>query len=82
MLTTRFSKIFNKINLIKVKTRNRLNTDTIQGCSFASEVIKMNTNNCIDFHPNKKMINSMTSKNVHEKENNECIEDEFDFESD
>jgi len=75
-------RIFSKINLIKLKTRNRLNTDTIQGCIFASQEIKMNTNNCVDYHPTKKMINSMTSQNVYEKENKERIKDEFDFESD
>jgi len=42
-------KIFSKVNLIKVKTRNRLNTDTIQACLFASQEIQIKNNTCIYF---------------------------------
>lgn len=73
-------RIFSKVNLIKVKTRNRLVTDTIQGCLFASQEMKIKSSNCIDFNPSKKMIDIMVSKNLYEKEINR--EDEFDFESD
>ncbi|KAL4132488.1 hypothetical protein QTP88_009627 [Uroleucon formosanum] len=72
--------IFSKVNLIKVKTRSRSVTDTIQGCLFASQQMKINSTNCIDFNPSQKMIDMMVFKNLYEKEINR--EDEFDFDSD
>ncbi|CAI6358771.1 unnamed protein product [Macrosiphum euphorbiae] len=69
-------RIFSKVNLIKVKTRNRLNTDTIQACLFASQEIQIKNNTCIDFKPSKQMIDSMTTSNLYDKHCN----DEFCFE--
>lgn len=63
------------VNLIKVKTRNRLNTDTIQACLLASQEIKIKNNTCIDFVPSKKMIDSMTTSNLYDNNSN----DEFCF---
>jgi len=68
-------RIFSKVNLIKVKTRNRLNTDIIQACLLASQEIKIKNNTCIDFVPSKKMIDSMTTSNLYD---NNC-NDEFCF---
>jgi hypothetical protein len=69
-------RIFSKINLIKVKTRNRLNSDTIQACLFASWEIKINNTTCVDFKPSKKMIDSMTTSNLYDTSRN----NEFSFE--
>lgn len=68
-------RIFSKVNLIKVKTRNRLNTDTIQGCLLASQQIKIKNDTCINFKPSNKMIDSMTTSNLYDKNSN----DEFCF---
>ncbi|XP_060856921.1 uncharacterized protein LOC132934601 [Metopolophium dirhodum] len=69
-------RVFSKVNLIKVKTRNKLNTDTIQGCLLASQEIKIKNNNCVNYIPPKKMINLMNTVNLYSKNTN----DEFSFE--
>lgn len=64
------------MNLIKVKTRNKLNTDTIQGCLFASQEMKIKSNNCVNYIPPQKMIDLMNTNNLYNKNHN----DEFSFE--
>lgn len=69
-------RVFSKVNLIKVKTRNKLNTDTIQGCLFASQEMKIKNNNCVNYIPPQKMIDLMNTNNLYNKNHN----DEFSFE--
>lgn len=72
-------RLFSKVNLIKIKSRNRLNTDTIQGCLFTSQEIKTNFDNCTNFEPSKKMLNCMTSSMYSSKINDNS--DQFSFDS-
>lgn len=59
-------RVFSKINLIKTKVRNKLNTETMNSLLLASEHMKQSTS-CVTFEPTKAMISSMT-KNIYEKQ--------------
>ncbi|XP_012536395.2 uncharacterized protein LOC105836713 isoform X1 [Monomorium pharaonis] len=58
-------RIFSKINLIKTKTRNKLNISTINGTLLASQNVKKNTLgscSCINFTPSKNMLSKFSQK--------------------
>ncbi|XP_064111176.1 uncharacterized protein LOC135218659 [Macrobrachium nipponense] len=48
-------RVFSKINLFKTKTRNSLNTQTVNGALLASDCIK-SQESCVKFTPSKDMI--------------------------
>lgn len=61
-------RIFSKVNLIKTKTRNRLNISTINGTLLASQNVKGNTLgscSCMNFTPPKNML-SKFSKSMYD----------------
>lgn len=72
-------RVFSKVNLIKTSTRNKLNTDTVQGCILSSQDIKTNFNNCTQFEPSNNLLNSMNSNNLYSKMNDESTKDLSDF---
>lgn len=61
-----------------MKTRNRLNTDTIQRCIFKSQEIKLKSDICVDFVPTNNILKLMNKDNLYTKLSN----DEFRFDSD
>lgn len=69
-------RIFSKVNLIKTKTRNRLATKTINGTLLTAQCVKQN-NSCVQFVPNKKMINSI-NLNMYDHKQNVCNLNEID----
>lgn len=50
-------RLFSKVNLIKTKIRNKLQTETLNGLLLFSQHIKQTT--CLNFKPTKEMIDSM-----------------------
>ena len=48
-------RVFSKINLYKIKLRNKLKTDTVNGALLSSECIK-EQKSCINFKPSEDMI--------------------------
>lgn len=55
-------RIFSRINLIKVKTRNRLITSTVDSCLLSADSLKENNQTCYDYDPPDKMLNKMSTK--------------------
>lgn len=58
-------RIFSKVNLIKTKQRNRLNTKTIDGCILASQAVKEQKKLNKKFHPTSDMLKSMTDQRLY-----------------
>jgi hypothetical protein len=54
-------RLFSAINLMKNKERNKLSSETISALLLTKRLIN---NNCHEFHIGKKLINSMTNKNL------------------
>ncbi|XP_045472719.1 uncharacterized protein LOC123679267 isoform X3 [Harmonia axyridis] len=48
-------RVFSKINLVKTKSRNKLITNTINGCLLTSQCVKKD-GNCVDFTPTQNII--------------------------
>lgn len=64
--------IFSKINLTKVKLRNRLAVNAVEVCVSASQHVN-GAGGCVNFTPMESMVSQMTSVNLHEKENEDDI---------
>ncbi|XP_045468402.1 uncharacterized protein LOC123676520 [Harmonia axyridis] len=47
-------RVFSKINLVKTKSRNKLITNTINGCLLTSQCVKKD-GNCVDFTPTQNI---------------------------
>lgn len=57
-------RIFNKINLIKVKLRNRLVTDTVESLVLSSQYVN-NNGKCHSLEVPERMLDHMTSKHLY-----------------
>lgn len=59
-------RLFSKVNLIKTKIRNKLQTETLNGLLLSSQRVKQTT--CVKFQPTKTMIDSMNTTMYKETE--------------
>lgn len=55
-------RIFNIVNLNKTKTRNALDTSTLQGIIFAKDFLKLNKSDCFDVNIPKELIKKCTTE--------------------
>lgn len=62
-------RIFSKINLVKVKLRNRLITNTVESCVLSSQLVS-NHGHCHSFEITESMLNHMTTDNLYERKKN------------
>lgn len=65
---------FSEINNIKTKQRNCLITSTVKGNILTQQAIRRNSENCVNFNPNKEMISRMTAK-IYEKHEEIVLEE-------
>lgn len=68
--------VFSKVNLTKVKLRNRLAVRTVDACVSANQYVK-GTGNCYNVMPTEEMLAEMNSLNLYQKteEQDEDLED-------
>lgn len=57
-------RIYNKVNLTKTKTRNKLATQSIDAILLSCDAVKVNSKNldCTDFIPTDDMLRRLNSK--------------------
>ncbi|KAF0765013.1 Dimer Tnp hAT domain-containing protein, partial [Aphis craccivora] len=70
-------RIFSKVNLIKTKSRNRLQTLSLNGLLNSSQ--HMQETACYKFEPTKKMYSLMTSSNLYSNNDDNSDDDEITF---
>uniref|UniRef100_H2ZUP9 HAT C-terminal dimerisation domain-containing protein n=1 Tax=Latimeria chalumnae TaxID=7897 RepID=H2ZUP9_LATCH len=61
-------QVFSKINLIKTKPRNRLNTDTINDLLHTSQCVNL-SGGCVKFKLTETMLRSVTSSKLYQQRN-------------
>uniref|UniRef100_A0A2S2PWP2 HAT C-terminal dimerisation domain-containing protein n=1 Tax=Sipha flava TaxID=143950 RepID=A0A2S2PWP2_9HEMI len=67
-------RMFSKINLIKTKQCNRLQTPTLNGLLMASQCMQETT--CCKFEPSQNIYNLMTSSNLYSNLNSKDNDDD------
>lgn len=70
-------RLFSKVNLIKTKSRNRLQTLSLNGLLNSSQ--HMQETACYKFEPTKKMYSLMTSNNLYSNNDDNSDDDEITF---
>lgn len=72
-------RVSSKINLVKTKSRNKLITNTINGCLLTSQCVKKD-GNCVDFTPTQNMYARMNKIDMYSNSSSSSIEvDEDEF---
>lgn len=72
-------RVFSKVNLIKTKIRNKLQTKSLNAILLSSQHINLQ-NGCVDFKPPKEMLDRMTSFHLYDSTKKDSLREGFEEE--